>query len=121
LDEAGKIILEQKVAMTPEAMKQTRFRKRRSLIALETGTHLPVGQPAVNGAGIQSNRGARAKVQLIRKSNRKTIDTTRGHWHGWRESIRSCWAGGIAARRRNPLTVIPCVRVPNWCVLERPW
>src|SRR5271155_2626704 len=39
LDEAGKIILEQKVAMTPEAMKQTFAKIPQSLIALETGTH----------------------------------------------------------------------------------
>ncbi|MGA8678709.1 MAG: hypothetical protein WB621_26115, partial [Candidatus Acidiferrales bacterium] len=38
LDEAGKIILEQKVATTPEAMKQTFAKIPRSLIALETGT-----------------------------------------------------------------------------------
>jgi transposase len=37
LDEAGKIILEQKVAMTPEAMKQTFSKIPQSLIALETG------------------------------------------------------------------------------------
>src|SRR6266404_3172312 len=41
LDEAGKIILEQKVATTPEAMKQTFGKIPRSLIALETGTHSP--------------------------------------------------------------------------------
>ena len=41
LEEAGKIILEQKVATTPEAMKQTFERISRSLIALETGTHSP--------------------------------------------------------------------------------
>jgi hypothetical protein len=41
LDEAGKIILEQKVATTPEAMKQTFAKIPRSLIALETGTHSP--------------------------------------------------------------------------------
>ena len=41
LDEAGKIILEQKVATTPEAMKQTFGKIPRSLIALETGTHPP--------------------------------------------------------------------------------
>src|SRR5437016_8750066 len=37
LDEAGKILLEQKVATTPEAMKQTFGKIPRSLIALETG------------------------------------------------------------------------------------
>src|SRR6266851_1915978 len=41
LDEAGKIILEQKAATTPEAMKQTFGKIPRSLIALETGTHSP--------------------------------------------------------------------------------
>jgi transposase len=41
LDEAGKILLEQKVATTPEAMKQTFERIPRSLMALETGTHSP--------------------------------------------------------------------------------
>ena len=41
LDEAGKIILEQKVATTPEAMKQTFGKIPQSLIALETGTHSP--------------------------------------------------------------------------------
>src|SRR5207248_1147992 len=41
LDEAGKILLEQKVATTPEAMKQTFGKIPRSLIALETGTHSP--------------------------------------------------------------------------------
>ena len=61
LDEAGKIILEQKVATTPEAMKKAFAKIPRSLIALETGTHFPSVSRAVNGAGIQSNRGARAK------------------------------------------------------------
>jgi transposase len=41
LDEAGKIILEQKVATTPEAMKQTFSKIPHGLIALETGTHSP--------------------------------------------------------------------------------
>ena len=41
LDEAGKFLLEQKVATTPEAMKQTFSRMPRSRIALETGTHSP--------------------------------------------------------------------------------
>jgi len=42
LDEAGEVLLEQKVATTtPEAMKQTFEKIPRSLIALETGTHSP--------------------------------------------------------------------------------
>ena len=63
--------------------------------------HFPVGQPAVSGAGIQSNRGARAKGQLITKSNRKTIDTMRGHWRGWRERSGAVGRCGIAARKRK--------------------
>ena len=41
LDEAGKIILEQKLPTTPEAMKQTFGRMPRSRIAMETRTHSP--------------------------------------------------------------------------------
>jgi predicted NBD/HSP70 family sugar kinase len=41
LDEAGEVLLEQKLATTPEAVKQTFERIPRSLIALETGTHSP--------------------------------------------------------------------------------
>jgi len=40
LDEAGEILLEQKVATTPEAMKQIFEKIPRGLIAMETGTHL---------------------------------------------------------------------------------
>jgi transposase len=41
LDEAGQVLLEQKLATTPEAVKQTFGKIPRSLIALETGTHSP--------------------------------------------------------------------------------
>src|SRR5256884_8040062 len=41
LDEAGEVLLEQKLPTTPEVMKQTFARIPRSLIALETGTHSP--------------------------------------------------------------------------------
>ena len=41
LVEAGEIILEQKVATTPEAMKQSLERIPWSLITVETGTHSP--------------------------------------------------------------------------------
>src|SRR6202521_1954674 len=41
LDQAGQVILEQKLPTTPEAMKQTFGKIPPSLIALETGTHSP--------------------------------------------------------------------------------
>jgi hypothetical protein len=40
LDEAGEIVLEQKLPTTPEAMKKTFGRMLRSRVAMETGTHL---------------------------------------------------------------------------------
>src|SRR5215510_13175296 len=41
LDKYGKVILEEKLPTTPEAMKQTFVKIPRSRIAIETGTHSP--------------------------------------------------------------------------------
>jgi transposase len=71
LDEAGKIILEQKVAMTPKAMKQTFEKIPRSLIAMETGTHSPWMSRLLRELGHQVLVAHAQKVQLITKSNRK--------------------------------------------------
>src|ERR1700746_3451769 len=71
LDEAGKIILEQKVATTPEAMKQTFEKIPRSLIALETGTHSPWISRLLRELGHEVLVAHAQKVQLISKSNRK--------------------------------------------------
>src|SRR6202007_228353 len=71
LDEAGEILLEQKVAMTPEAMKQTFAKIPRSLIALETGTHSPWVSRLLTELGYKVIVAHAQKVQLITKSNRK--------------------------------------------------
>src|SRR6202040_2923461 len=71
LEEAGKIILEQKVAMTPEAMKQTFAKIPQSLIALETGTHSPWVSRLLTELGYKVIVAHAQKVQLITKSNRK--------------------------------------------------
>src|SRR5882724_8976322 len=71
LDEAGKIILEQKVSTTPEAMKQTFGKIPRSLVALETGTHSPWVSRLLTELGHEVLVGHAQKVQLITKSNRK--------------------------------------------------
>jgi transposase len=71
LDEAGKIILEQKVATTPEAMKQTFEKIPRSLIALETGTHSPWVSRLLTELGHEVIVAHAQKVELITKSNRK--------------------------------------------------
>src|SRR3981189_1232807 len=71
LDEAGRILLEQKVAMIPEAMKQTFSKIPRSLIALETGTHSPWVSRVLTELGHEVIVAHAQKVQLITKSNRK--------------------------------------------------
>src|SRR6202011_4451413 len=71
VDEAGKIILEQKVPTTPEAMKQTFSRVPQSRIALETGTHSPWASRLLTELGHEVIVAHAQKVQLITKSNRK--------------------------------------------------
>jgi len=71
LDEAGKIILEQKVATTAEAMKQTLGKIPRSLMALEDRNTFAVGKPAVKGAGTRSDRGARTKSGIDHQEQSK--------------------------------------------------
>jgi transposase len=71
LDEAGKIILEQKVATRPEAMKQPFGKISRSLIALETGTHSPWVSRLLTELGHEVIVAHAQKVELITKSNRK--------------------------------------------------
>src|SRR5437763_2869371 len=71
LDEAGEILLEQRVAMTPEEMKQTFSKIPRSLIAMETGTHSPWVSRLLTELGHEVLVAHAQKVQLITKSNRK--------------------------------------------------
>src|SRR5438132_14069993 len=71
LDEAGKIILEQKVATTLEAMKQAFAKIPRSVIAMETGTHSPWLSRLLTELGYEVIVAHAQKVQLITKSNRK--------------------------------------------------
>jgi transposase len=71
LDEAGRIILEQKVSTTPEAMKQIFEKIPRSLLALETGTHSPWVSRLLKELGHEVIVAHAQKVQLISKSNRK--------------------------------------------------
>src|SRR5258705_797972 len=71
LDEAGQIILEQKLPTTQEAMKQTFGKLPRSLIALETGTHSPWVSRLLTELGHEVIVAHAQKVQWITKSNRK--------------------------------------------------
>src|SRR6202051_2931576 len=87
LEEAGKIILEQKVPTTPEAMKQTFSRIPQSRIALETGTHSPWVSRLFTELG-----------------HEMMIDTMHGPWRDWRESIPSYWGRyGIAVCKHKSI------------------
>src|SRR5580692_6424570 len=71
LDEAGEVLLEQKLATTPEAMKQTFEKIPRSLIAMETGTHSPWVSRLLKELGHEVLVAHAQKVNLITKSTRK--------------------------------------------------
>src|SRR5436853_7033032 len=71
LDEAGEVLLEQKLPTTTEVMKQTFARIPRSLIALETGTHSPWVSRLLRELEHEVLVAHAQKVQLISKSNRK--------------------------------------------------
>src|SRR5438105_12963211 len=73
LDEAGEILLEQKVATAPEAMKTDILFEKipRSLIAMKTGTHSPWVSRLLAEQGYKVIVAHAQKVQLITKSNRK--------------------------------------------------
>src|SRR5215469_17317889 len=71
LDEAGEIVLEQKLPTTPEAMKKTFGRILRSRVAMETGTHSPWVSRVLAALGHEVIVAHAQKVRLIVKSRRK--------------------------------------------------
>ena len=71
LDESGGVLLEDKLATTPEAMKQTFAMIPRSRIALETGTHSPWVSRLLTQLGHEVIVAHAQKVDLITKSTRK--------------------------------------------------
>ncbi|HWS95584.1 MAG TPA: IS110 family transposase [Candidatus Methylomirabilis sp.] len=71
LDEAGKVILEQKLSTTPEATKQIFQKIPRSRIAMETGTHSPWLSRLLTELGHEVIVAHAQKVELITKSTRK--------------------------------------------------
>ena len=71
LDEAGKIILEQKVATTPEAIQQTFGKDTAKSHRPGDRNTFAMGEPAVNGAGTRSDRGARTKSGIDHQEQSK--------------------------------------------------
>jgi transposase len=71
LDGSEKVILEEKLATTPEAMRQTFARISLSRIAMETGTHSPWASRLLTQLGHAVIVAHAQKVDLITKSTRK--------------------------------------------------
>src|SRR6266568_1441673 len=71
LDEAGEVLLEQKVATTPKAMKEGFGAIPRSRIALETGTHSPWVSRILSELGHEVIVAHARNVRLIGESRKK--------------------------------------------------
>jgi transposase len=71
LDEAGEVILEQKLPTTPEAMRRAFEKMPRSRIALETGTHSPWVSRLLTELGHEVIVAHARNVRLIGDSSRK--------------------------------------------------
>ena len=71
LDEAGEVVVEQKVATTPKAMKEVFGGMPRSRLALETGTHSPWVSRVLSELGARSDRGACAQRALDRRESKE--------------------------------------------------
>src|SRR6516165_7521472 len=70
LNAAGEIVLEHKLATTPEAMKQVFGSLPRCRIAMETGTHSPWDSRLLMALGHEVIVGHAQKVRLITKSRK---------------------------------------------------
>jgi transposase len=71
LDEVGKVLLEQKLPTTPEAMKRIFEKLPASRIVLETGTHSPWISRLLTELRHEVIVAHAQKMQLITKSSRK--------------------------------------------------
>jgi len=71
LDEAGRIVLEQRVSTTPKALREVFGGMPRSRIALETGTHSPWISRLLSELGHEVIVAQARKVRLIGESRKK--------------------------------------------------
>src|SRR6202162_2522305 len=71
LNEAGEVVLEQKVATTPKAMKEVFVGMPRSRMALETGTHSPWVSRVLSELGHEVIVAHARNVRLIGESRKK--------------------------------------------------
>jgi transposase len=85
LDEAGGIVLEQKLSTTPKAMKEVFGGISRSRMALETGTHSPWVSRLLSEVGHEVIVAHARNVRLIGESRKK--DDLRSH--SWNHCVSS--------------------------------
>ena len=71
LDEAGRVLLEQRVSTTPKALREVFGGMPRSRIALETGTHSPWISRLLSELGHEVIVANARKVRLITESRKK--------------------------------------------------
>ena len=71
LNEAGEVVLEQKVATTPKALKEVFGRMPRSRMALETGTHSPWVSRVLSELGHEVIVAHARNVRFIGESRKK--------------------------------------------------
>jgi transposase len=103
LDEAGEVVLEQRLGTTPKAMKEVFGKMPRSRIALETGMHSPWVQH--RSAQAQAHLMViRARAGLVR-ARTSLINTARGLTKSYGERLRGCSPrnlNGEKARQLSP-------------------
>jgi transposase len=71
LDEAGDVLMEQRLSTTPKAIKDIFGARPRSRIALETGTHSPWVSQLLSELGHEAIVAHAHRVRLIGESRRK--------------------------------------------------
>jgi transposase len=71
LDEAGDVLMEQRLSTRPKAIKEIFGAMPRSRIALETGTHSPCVSRLLSGLGHEAIVAHARSVRLIGESRRK--------------------------------------------------
>ena len=85
LDEAGEVLLEQKLSTTPKAMREVFGAMPRCRIALETGMHSPWVSRLLNELGHEVIVAHARNVRLIGESRKK--DDLRSH--SWNHCVSS--------------------------------
>jgi hypothetical protein len=95
LDEAGDVLLEQRLGTTPKAMKEVFGKMPRSRIALKTGMHSPWVSRGLSELGHEVIVAHARNVRLIGESRRKDDRfDARTVWSGQRSAALRSEAGG---------------------------